>query len=133
MNSDLNSVSENEKTHFKQLQTFSKLELDQAFKTKLEEAFELQKGDRVRAIFPSVLWKAAAIFCVGIGSYYLWLPSTVTTAEPLAAIEDDPEKAFEITKQALLLVSTKLNKASELNTGLDKFDEAQSKIKRKNK
>ena len=50
--------------------------------------------------------------------------------EPLIAdTYQDPEKALEETKKALLLISAKLNKGSEYTLELGKFSETQEKLK----
>ena len=46
---------------------------------------------------------------------------------------DDPEKAFEETKKALLFLSSKLNESSEYTNQLSKFDESQEILKKNQK
>lgn len=73
---------------------------------------------------------ASALIIITAGILYFYANRP---AEPVA-LKEDPRRAFELTKQALLLVSAKLHKgASYTSEALGKFDEVQEKVKNKNK
>ncbi|MFK7983825.1 MAG: hypothetical protein AB8G86_27865 [Saprospiraceae bacterium] len=133
LNSALNGVAEREKTHFKQLQQFSKLSLDATFEADLMDKISVEKSAISRQLIPSMVWKVAAAVLIGLSSYFLYQPmSVVEETTQLADLEEeDPAKAFEVTKQALLLISAKLNKASKVDLPLDKFEETRVKIQEK--
>jgi hypothetical protein len=52
-------------------------------------------------------------------------PSPIVQADTF----DDPEKAFEETKKALLFLSSKLNESSEYTSQFSKFNEGQEILK----
>lgn len=54
-------------------------------------------------------------------------PPTIVQADTF----DDPDKAFEETKKALLFLSSKLNESSEYTSQFSKFDESQEILKKK--
>lgn len=129
LKSDLSNLEERESTHFQQIRDFSKMSLGADFEAELMAKIE-QESTPIRRLNPRILLRVAAVVFVCLSMYFLYQPIEQTTEETqLAALEEDPEKAFEITKQALLLVSAKLNKASKVELPLDKFEETQTKIK----
>jgi len=119
--------------HFKQLKQFSELSLDTAFEQALLAKIEQEKLSLIRPLIPSVVWKVAAAVVIGLATYFLYqpMPMTEETTQIIALEEEDPEKAFEVTKQALLLISAKLNKASKVELPLGKFEETRVKIQEK--
>ena len=78
-------------------------------------------------------WYAAAsiVFFATIG--IIFKNNFVEPTVPAAVVQqdtfDDPEKAFEETKKALLLLSSKLNSGSEYTTKFSKFEQNQKRIK----
>ena len=132
LKSALNGVEGGEKTHFEQLQQFSKLSLDATFEAELMDKINAEKPAISRRLIPSIVWKVAAALLLGLSTYFLYQTmSVVEENTQLAALEEDPVKAFEVTKQALLLISTKLNKATKVDLPLDKFEETRVKIQEK--
>ena len=132
LKSDLSNLEEKEGRHFQQIRDFSKMSLGPEFEAEIMAKIE-RESTPVRRLNPRILLRVAAAVFVCLSMYFLYQPLEQTTEETqLAALEEDPEKAFEITKQALLLVSAKLNKASKVALPLDKFEETQTKIKDRN-
>jgi len=129
LESDLTALEGKERIHFQQLKDFSNFTLDAEFQTELLAKIA-ETETPVRRLNPQILWRAAAAVLVCLSLFFLYQPITPTIEETqIAALEEDPEKAFEITKQALLLVSAKLNKAAKVELPLEKFEEMQDKIK----
>ncbi|MBT3209945.1 MAG: hypothetical protein HN704_13695 [Bacteroidetes bacterium] len=84
-----------------------------------------QPGKRVS--FPK--WLMAAAISIGIISGVFLLQ--ISKTQDKFAIED-PQQAYKITRQALLTISTKMNKAEVIADNLEKFSEAQKLISEKN-
>jgi len=130
INSSLKGLEEADEAHFEQLKKFNKLSLGDDFGQSIMKQIEATQTGRTRRLIPSMIWKVAAAVAIGLCSYWLYQPMTTMEAptQQLAALEDDPEKAFEVTKQALLLISSKLNKAAAVDLPLEKFEETRAKI-----
>ncbi len=71
----------------------------------------------------------AASIVIVLASMLLIFSIQQEKAKPLA-MEDDPKKAFEMTKQALMMISSRLNKGTEYTKELGLFDHTKSKIKK---
>ncbi len=128
LNSDLSGVATDEKAYFESIKQFSELSLGSDFEAAILEKISADEP-KIRQLNPSWLLKIAAVFALGLSFYFMYQPIPVLEeSNEIAAIED-PEEAFEVTKQALLLISEKLNKASAVDVGLDKFEDARNKIK----
>jgi hypothetical protein len=69
---------------------------------------------------------AATIVLVMVSGLLIFNFQKEKTA-PLA-MEDDPKKAFEMTKQALMMISSRLNKGTDYTNELVKFEQTKSKI-----
>lgn len=127
LKSDWIGLSEEEKTHFEQIKQFSELTLDADFEENILKEIQPQSAI-IRPLIPSLVWKVAAIFVLGLSFYWMYQPMPpMEESTEIAAIED-PKEAYEVTKQALLLISEKLNKANNVELGLDKFEDARKKI-----
>lgn len=133
LNSSLDGIEEGEKTHFELLKQFSNLSLDATFEEELMHKISGETQTITRRLIPTMVWKIAAAVLIGLSTYFLYEPMRVVEDTPqIAALEeDDPEKAFEITKQALMLISSKLNKAAKVDLPLSKFEETRVKIQEK--
>ena len=91
---------------------------------------QLKEG-RVVSLWPALLKVAAAVMLFVAGA--LWLrsayvleePTTVPVAVLPSDTYEDPEKAYEEAKQALLLVSSLMNEGTEHLSNLEEFSEAQ--------
>lgn len=128
LNSDLNGVEADEKGHFENIKQFSELSLGVDFEEAIMKEISTREP-KVRRLVPSWLMKVAAVFVLGLSFYYLYQPMQLLEEPTEIAAIEDPEEAFEVTKQALLLISEKLNKASAVDVGLEKFETAQHKIR----
>lgn len=133
LNSSLDGIEEGEKAHFELLKQFSKVSLDATFEEELMNKIGAKKQAITRRLIPALAWKVAAVVLIGLSTYFLYEPMTVVEDTPqIAALEaEDPEKAFEVTKQALMLISSKLNKAAKVDLPLSKFEETRMKIQEK--
>ena len=105
-----------------------------------DQQIEVQlRGGKVISMWPTLLRIAAvvAIFIAGA----LWMKRTYLEETPVAApmavvttdTYEDPEKAYEEAKQALLLVSSLMNEGTTHLTKLEEFDEAQQTVKERPK
>ena len=80
-------------------------------------------------------WRvAAAVMLLIIGSITFkvgWISDNLQPDEVISAdTYQDPEKALEETKKALLFISTQLNKGSAYTAEFSKFNESQEKLKK---
>jgi len=128
LNSDLNGVKEEEKAHFETIKQFSELSLDTDFEVAFLEKIATTEP-LIKRLMPSVFLKIAAVFVLGLSLYFLYQPMQILEEPTEIAAIEDPQEAYEVTKQALLLISEKLNKANAVDVGLDKFEAARNKIK----
>ena len=121
--------------HFRALNDFADLRLDEDFTAEFWEKARASENASatVRPLYRGV-WRPLMVVAAGLLlllTFYTGYnkPETVAPAESLAELEvEDPEQAYEMTKQALLLVSAKLNKATKVGMALDKFETAKQKI-----
>ncbi len=78
-------------------------------------------------------WLAAAVLVLFISVSIIFRNEfiKVNNADNIVEVDtfDDPEKAFEETKRALLMISSKLNYGSNYATQFSKFDRSQSNLK----
>ena len=109
--------------------------LDDDFDRRLEA--RLDEG-KTAMMWPTLL-KVAAVVAIFLGGA-LWLKRTYleeTPAAPVAVVTsdtyEDPERAYQEAKQALLLVSSLMNEGTEHLTKLEEFDEAQQAVKEQSK
>jgi len=113
-----------ESKYFEQIGQYRQLDSGKDF----SYLFADEAQDRQSPIIPLFFWRVAAVLLIGFSLYFLYQPMDLNEPEAVLVAEEDPEKAYEVTRQALLLISQKLNKASELTVALDKFEEAKEKI-----
>ena len=113
---------------FRQLDQFSNLSLGVEFGQEFMQTVTTQEARRIP------IWKrlqsiaAVIILLVGLSAviaiYFKPQPS------PILAAEEDPEKAYQMATEALMLMSSKLNAASEYTAELDRFNDAAEVIKK---
>ena len=124
------AMNQEEHTYFQKLGEFSQLRTNVHFDN---EVLQKLKGVPSPSIWPALLrkrWQIAATVLVAISLSVFLFQRERQEGEPIAA-DEDLQNAFELTKQALLLVSTELNKGATYTVALDKFDETMEKIKNK--
>lgn len=94
---------------FKYIKKEKKKELNTVLNSEL-----IQKKNN--KMIPMRNWKrwTAAASIVLISGLFIWNFNTINNNEKFAAVEEieDPEVAYQITKEALMLVSSKLNKGA---------------------
>ena len=78
-------------------------------------------------------WRVAAAIAVLFAASVMFKLAVNETGNPdessIVDTYEDPEKALEETKKALLLVSAKLNKGNEYTVEFGRFSESQEKLK----
>ena len=108
-------------------------QLDEDFDEQL--LAQLSEGKSV-AMWPALL-KIAAVVAIFLAGAWWTKQAYFTSPEPAVAIVtssdtyEDPERAYEETKQALLLVSSLMNEGTQHLAKLEKFDEAQQTVREK--
>jgi hypothetical protein len=105
----------------------------------LDEAFDHQILDSIQKNTKSTgsvnfkYWYMAAsialLLTMGIIFKYANTPKDPAPQIVVVDTYEDPQKAFEETKKALLFLSTKLNQGSEYAAQLSKFEQSQEIIK----
>lgn len=111
--------------YFNTIDQFSKKELDGNFDELIMS--EIQQHDKPQRFFQQDWFKlAASLVLAGTLGLGLWHNAKNPTE---LALEDDPRKAFEVAKQALMMVSVRMNKGKDAAaSGLAKFEETRIKI-----
>ncbi len=78
-------------------------------------------------------WYIAASLVLVISASIIFKNEFTKSKKPIQVAQvdtyDDPEKAFEETKRALLLISSKLNRTTEYASEFSKFEESQKTLK----
>ena len=112
---------------------------DPDFDRKLLTLFSDNLTDK-RSFFSKVNWQIAAAVLVLLSAGVLFLKrqtnskDIITSTEPMVTEDtfEDPLLAYEETKKALLLISSKLNKSNAYTAEFVKFSELQENLKKKN-
>ncbi len=125
--SDRDRGDDRESLYFHWLHRFSEMETDAGFETEIMDRLQRQERPSSRLRFWRRYWSiAAAVLLLVLATLFLSRP--VEEERDLSVI-DDPQQAYEITKQALYLISAELNKGAHYTYALDEFSEAVDKIK----
>ena len=133
--SDLYEVANKEEAaYFDQLNQFSEMSLDQSFDMKaIERTTAPARPSKTARLYTNISRIAAiALVLVAMAFAVNSLMNEPVFEEPIFADESEKE-AFELARQSLLLISSKLNKGIDCASGLEKFNEAHAKIKAKEK
>jgi len=81
----------------------------------------------------STYWYLAASFVLMLGLGYAFRDVIVPAKQPVVIAEadtwDDPQKAFEETKKALMMLSSNLNKSEGYVAEFSKFEQSQKHLK----
>ena len=124
----LDEVASEEKIYFEQLDQFSELSLDETFDIDyLEQQSSTKTKIRSLTFFQNIRKIAAAaliLLSLAVMTYRM-----MDQKAPVLAEEEDPQKAFELAKQSLMLISSKLNKGATYTYELEHFELLQEKVK----
>lgn len=79
-------------------------------------------------------WYIAASVVLVISISIIFRTEITRVEKPINMVQidtyDDPAKAFEETKRALLLISSRLNQTNDYTSQFSKFEESQKKLKK---
>ncbi|MDZ7608661.1 MAG: hypothetical protein U5K79_24445 [Cyclobacteriaceae bacterium] len=79
-------------------------------------------------------WYLAASFALLLGLGYSFRDVIIPAKQPITIAEadtwEDPQKAFEETKKALMMLSSNLNKSEEYAAEFSKFEQSQKNVKK---
>lgn len=129
------SLTEEERRYFEQLKAFSTLSPDEAFDMTM---FDKTSGSETKVVQVSYFRKirnvAAVVLLLATAGTTMYHFSEVNEQVAVVSTEqEEAEKAFELAKQSLLLISQKMNKGTVHIGALEKFDLTHDKINAKNK
>ncbi len=125
--------------YFNLLNDVDELKLDKDFEDTLFQRIEREESlDKSLSLLARSknIWQGsyatvvrfAATVLIVLASGMIIYNASIQKQEAIA--QQEAREAFEATKQALLLVSSKLNKGASYTTSvMDKFDEAQAKVR----
>jgi hypothetical protein len=96
--------------------------------------------DSGRSLFQKINWQIAAVFVILLSIGALLINRQMNSSDTITAtkqivVEDtfeDPQLAYEETKKALLLISSKLNKGNTYAVEFVKFSQSQENLKKNN-
>lgn len=120
-------LDNSEKEYFKILNQLEESSLDESFDEALMHKINTPRKISGWAVYKNNYKLMAASIVILMVSVLLVFNLKKDNVTPLAA-EDDPKKAFEMTKQALMMISSRLNKGTDYTNELVKFDQAKTKI-----
>jgi len=127
-------LTKEELRYFEQLNAFVDLSPTEKFDMTMFEEPPKEEAKIVSLSFYQGFRKYAVmalmVFTLGIGSYY-FTPSDETVTSEASLEEEDPEKAFEMAKASLMLISQKMNKGTTHINALGKFEATSDKINSK--
>jgi len=79
-------------------------------------------------------WYMAASFLLMLGLSYAFRDVIIPAKQPVTIADadtwDDPQKAFEETKKALMMLSSNLNKSEAYAAEFSKFEQSQNNLKK---
>jgi len=118
-----------EKKYFKMLNKLEEINLDELFDEVIMGKIKLSGKISKWAIYRNNYNLIAASIVIVMVSVLLIFGFQKEKVKPVA-MENDPRKAFEMTKQALMMISSRLNKGTEYTKEFSLFDQTKTKIKR---
>jgi len=127
--------NEPDKTYFDFLHNKSMLKpLNEAFDNEILDLIH----EKNNALKPKknmlTYWYIAASLVLVISASIIFRNEIIKVEKPINVVQtdtyDDPEKAFEETKRALLLISSRLNQTNEYTSQFSKFEESQKNLKK---
>ena len=105
------------------------------FDKELLDSIEKPNSSTNVTVFPSKYWYIAASLILLLSLSIIFknriFESKVSQQIVMVDTYEDPEKAFEETKKALLLISSMLNQGSEYAAEFSKFEQSQKQVKQK--
>jgi len=121
-------INEEDGLYFSTLSKFGQLETDTFFDDEILSKIRALDQPKPWQMRLRRYWQIAAAVALLLSVSIFLAKRSAPSMDDLAAVED-PREAFEITKQALLLISTELNKGATYTYALDEFNETLNKIK----
>ncbi len=123
-------LSTEENAYWQKLDQFESLSLDEAFSMEAIETASAKTAFKAQLPwYKNIRRLAAAVLVIGLlGTAINSIMNQEQQVIEIAA-EQTPEEAFEIAKQSLMLISSKMNKGVDCTTSLEKFDQLKEKIK----
>ena len=127
-NKETSKLEAGEGAYFTAIDKYAHADLPDSFDEELLRLMQLE-GEQYRILS---FWKVAAIIILMLtGGYTLW---QIPSADRVAVAEmEDARKAFEMTKQALFMFSSELNRGASFAMELENFDATIDKIKSKDR
>ncbi|MEQ9423412.1 MAG: hypothetical protein RJQ09_03260 [Cyclobacteriaceae bacterium] len=126
--SNLSQGFEKESELFKYFNKTSNDFLNKSFDEKILSRIEKKDVKVISLQRFLVSWKAAAVVSgIIVATLVLKNPFGSSNAE-MADTFDNPKDAYEATKEALMIISTKMNRGREATMKLGQFSEAQEKV-----
>ena len=132
INSFEKDTTTEEVSYWNQIKQFSELSMEEEFDITMIEEGVVEKSLVKPSFFSHRLLKIAAAVLLLV-AFSLFTFNTMNKEVPGLANENDPEEAYQIAKQALLLISENLNKGADYTYELEKFNELQEKLTSENK
>ncbi len=121
---------ETELLYFQKLEKYRQITLAPSFEEKILREITTQHKVK-RRIFPwPKVWGMAASIVLVVSLAMVVYPWPVPKNTQVSSIEEDPEKAWEFTKQSLRLISSKLNEGAGYTMELSKFNQTLEKIQK---
>ena len=129
---DEEGLTKEERRYFEQLNAFVDLSPAETFEMAMfEESAQKPAKVIVRPFylqFRKIAVMILLLLSVGLGTYYMLPSDSASIATIGIGEEEEVEKAFEVAKASLLLISQKMNKGTVHLGALEKFELAQDKI-----
>ena len=121
------------RAYFINLKQFQSIQLDSDFdRVLLSKVIEKPRFFPIKPVWKKG-WNIAASVAVLIITALMLQPQQDQNINLTNNIENDPQKAFELTKQSLMLISSKFSQGADYTYGVGKFNKTTDKLKKRNK